>query len=260
MPKTLLIPIASALLALSFSTTFAQQRPLSKLVVAKGETYVAGPDNIILVDTLIMQDRATIKFDPSQYGVLEAKVAYIGQKCLISSKGTNGSKGNRENAGSNGANGGDLTVSVHLAALGSLIIDTSGGDGGRGADGNNGAAGIKDRHETRTVTDPVTKQTTTTTVLVPGQPGTAGSDATMGGSGGNGGNLTLQYSTGGFIPIFNNEAVKKNSIRIHTTGGRQGQSGQPGKGGFQRADGGIKFSEIIPSSEGKIMLINRDAL
>ncbi|PVY43101.1 hypothetical protein [Pontibacter virosus] len=260
MLKTLLLLIACSLLAISSPIAQAQQSHLSKLVIAKGKTYTVSPGNTLLVDTLIMQDKATMKFDPSLYGVLEAKIAYIGQKCVITSKGSDGKKGNREQAGSSGENGGDLTVSIHFAQLGNLIIDTSGGDGGKGADGKHGAAGIQDRYETRTATDPVTKKTTTTTVLVPGRAGTAGSDATMGGSGGHGGNITLQYSTEGFIPIFNNEAVKKNGIRILTTGGRQGQSGQPGKGGFQRADGGIKYAEIIPSSEGKIMLINRDNL
>lgn len=99
--------------------------------------------------------------------------------------------------------------------------------------------------------------TITITDLIPGQPGTDGGNATMGGDGGNGGNVMLLYSAADFIPIFNH-GKHINNIDILHTAGTQGKSGDPGKGGNQRMDGIVEYSEEKQVQDGKLMLVNLD--
>ncbi|PRY16492.1 hypothetical protein CLV24_101338 [Pontibacter ummariensis] len=237
--------------------TLAQQKRLSKLEISKKETFVVGPENVLKVDTLILHDKATLQFAPRQQGVLEAKVAYVGKKCLITSKGKDGEPGKGEQFGTNGENGGDLSLVLGFEKLGSLTIDTRGGNGGDGANGKNGYVGEEPRTETRTVKDSK-GNFKTEVVSVPGKPGTKGSDATMGGSGGSGGNIMFVYSTSGFIPIFNNEQRDRNSIIVLHTAGTNGISGFPGRGGFQSQDGVVRYKEVEPGRDGELMLVNAD--
>jgi len=202
-----------------------------------------------------MQDKATIKFNPQQYGVLEAKVAIIGNKCIISSKGSEGKDGIDLIPGEDGGDGGDLSLVLHFLSLGKLTIDTRGGAGGAGVNGKNGHKGTLERTETKTYTDASGKKQTITTVI-PGEAGTNGTDATQGGNSGNGGNVSLTFSTSGFIPVFNHPKWDRNSIVILHTAGTRGRTGEPGKGGTQRMDGAVVFSEIRDSRDGRVQLIN----
>ncbi|MDX5419773.1 MAG: hypothetical protein LPK09_11205 [Hymenobacteraceae bacterium] len=258
MNKTLLL--ASITLGIINSyTSIAQHTSIPKLEIAKGDTYTVGPENTLYVDTLILHDKATIRFASSQYGVLDVKTAYIGKKCTVTSKGADGSVGKGNRPGQDGKSGGNLTFSIHFEELGSLTIDTRGGKGGDGVNGRNGHEGSPDKHETQTVVDPATGKTRTITVIVPGSPGTDGTNATMGGNGGNGGNIMFVYSTNGFIPIFNNEKANKNSITILHTKGMRGTTGVPGRGGLQRMDGVVLYSEIKPDIDGQIILVNQNS-
>lgn len=157
-----LIAFASLVGATAFSQdAVAQQLP--KLVVKAGEVYTVGEANSLQVDTLVMHDGATIKFSPTTAGQLIAKVAHVGAKCTISSKGADGENGaNGENgrnrhfgnsrtskalglngqngeAGQNGSSAGSVDISIHFASLGSLTIDARGGNGGDGGHGGRGA-------------------------------------------------------------------------------------------------------------------------
>ncbi|MFD2245880.1 hypothetical protein [Pontibacter ruber] len=252
------LAVISTLIAFTFSTQTAsaqQQAYLPKLEVQEKKTYVVGPENILRVDTLVMHDKATIKFSPGRDGILEAKVAIIGSNCVIISRGANGINGKDLNPGGDGEHGGNLDLAIHFDSLGKLTIDTRGGNGGAGANGRNGKPGTQDKTETRTVTDSSGKKQTIT-VTVPGQAGTNGTDATDGGNSGNGGNVRLMYSANNFIPIFNQDKRKTNSIIILNTAGRRGATGKPGKGGYRSVNGVVLYSETTKSQNGQVELIN----
>ena len=243
------------LLFLSFGLS-AQDNRLPKLIVKKGQTYVVGPENTLFVDTLILQDKATIQFATDRQGVLETKVVYVGKDCLITSRGESGKPGKDNKPGTDGEDGGDLSLVLRLKELKSLTIDTRGGNGGKGMNGKSGHPGTPDQYVKRVVKDSK-GNTITITDLIPGQPGKDGGNATMGGGGGNGGNVMLLYSTDGFIPIFNHGRHKNNITILHTAG-TQGKSGEPGKGGNQRMDGIVEYSDVKPATDGELMLVNLD--
>ncbi|MBC5993506.1 hypothetical protein [Pontibacter cellulosilyticus] len=227
-------------------------------MITEKKTYFVGTDNTLKVDTLVMQDRATIQFDPKKFGTLEAKVAFIGDKCLVSSKGADGKRGTKLKQGENGENGGSLSIILNFESLGKLTIDTSGGTGGNGINGQNGKKGIPERKETKTIRD-ANGNPQTIVVVIPGEPGTDGTDATAGGNGGNGGNLMFMYSTNGFIPVFNHANRNSNSIVILQEGGSGGRKGEPGKGGLQSIDGNVKHFTNRQSNDGTLELINLNA-
>lgn len=239
----------------TFMASGQQQRSIPKLVIPKGQTYQVSPGNTLVVDTLIMHDRSIIAFDPTLYGILEARVAYVGDKCVISSSGADGKMGKHLEQGEDGKRGGSLSLVMHFASLGQLTIDTRGGNGGNGANGRNGKLGTQDTYKTRTFSDSkgnvITEQ-----ILVPGIPGTDGTDATQGGNGGSGGNLSFTYSTQGFMPVFNRPDRNANSIIIENAAGRSGDTGEPGKGGYTNMDGTIRVADIKKPLDGYIQLIN----
>lgn len=246
----------TCLLSALYFHTYAQTHSLSRLEIAKGDTYVVGPKNQLFVDTLVMHDKSTIEFDPAQYGVLEAKAVYIGKKCIITSKGENGKDGFRNRQGTDGAHGGSLTLTLYFEELDDLTIDTRGGDGGRGVNGKNGRQGSND-HSTAVTTTDGAGNTVTKTVTTPGERGTPGGNATGGGNGGNGGNLMLVYNTANFIPLFNN-TKGHNSITILHTAGANGAAGIPGVGGIQSQDGVVIHQDKEPKTphHGRVTLVD----
>lgn len=241
---------------LSFHS-YAQTPSLSKLEIAKGDTYVVEPRNQLFVDTLIMHDKATIVFNPALYGVLEAKAAYIGKKCTITSKGKDGKDGTGNKHGEDGTDGGNLTLTLHFEELNDLTIDTRGGDGGKGANGKNGQRGMESTTYKVTTRD-AKGNMVSSIVSHPGTAGTAGGKATEGGSGGNGGNTMLVYSTTGFTPIFNSKRGH-NNITLLYYAGKDGVTGKSGEGGYQSYDGDIVYKEPKPAHDGRIRLINKNA-
>lgn len=98
----------------------AQGKRIPKLIVKKGQTYVVGPENMLFVDTLILEDKATIQFAPDRQGVLEAKAVYVGKDCLVTSRGARGKDGRSNKPGTDGEDGGSLTLTLHLKELKSL--------------------------------------------------------------------------------------------------------------------------------------------
>lgn len=276
-----------AFFLLTATCALAQHTATPKLVLAKGETYTMGPGNTLLVDTLIMHDKSTIVFAPEKQGMLQAKVAIIGDKCTISSRGKDGASSNvgvapqraqerrtvnntgmvlangeTVNAdpmdhGTRGQDGGHLVLVMHFDRLGSLTIDSRGGRGGNGTNGKNGKKGTPDRYETRKVLG-ANGQYITESVLILGIKGTDGSDATAGIAGGNGGNIDLTYSTNNFIPVFNN-VKSKNRISVLHTAGETGRDGIPGLGGQNSIDGRVVHARLVDSKDGELKLTNANA-
>ena len=180
------------------------QQHYSRLQIPTKETWLAMVDSVY-VDTLIMEDKSSIRF--SKASVLIAEQAYIGEKCLLSSAGVDGRQ-----LGESGEPGQNLSLVIVFKGLGSLVIDTQGGDGKSGAKGSAGANGASYQER--------------------GKPGGDG------GNGGNAGALRLFYAADGFQPLFNGEG--KGSIQLRYAGGRSGAGGEGGSGG----------KPIVPSSRG----------
>lgn len=246
-----LLPV---LLLLSSFETFAQTNKYTKLEIKHNEVFEVGLTNMLLADTLIMHDKATIKFSSETAGILQANHAIVGEKCTISSRGANGINSNSKTNGTAGQDGGDLDISLYFAQLGSLTIDTQGGRGGDGKKGRNGASGEAERMEEKEVRGADGK-TSKVIVVIPAKSGTNGSDATTGLNGGNGGDIYLTYSTKNFIPVFNNSKARNSIILIHTAG-NSGKNGEPGKGGVNSTDGKLIQVNRVETTDGQIRLIN----
>lgn len=229
--KNTLLLIALGIL-ISYNS-FAQIKPISKLEIAKGTTYVVDQSNVLVVDTLIMHDKAIIQFANGQQGKLGARIAYIGENCLITAKGADGTNGKAEKPGTqgrvgqpsvktkgaratDGEDGGSLELDMHFMKIGKLTIDTRGGKGGNGA---NGANGIRPMGQSNSEVSSATNLT--------GHPATNGKPGMPGGFGGNGGNVTFKYSTHDFIPNFNQSQNSNNIIILHK-GGENGLAGKSG--------------------------------
>lgn len=171
-------------------------RYYSKLVVGQDVHLIIGTDSIF-IDTLILNNDASLKF--YQNTILEVEHAFIGKRCELNSAGSHGLNGKQPNQlnGEHGQDGKNLILIVNFKALGSLAINTSGGNGGSAANGRSGG------------------------------------DSQNGGDGGNGGtagNLTLIYSHEGFVPIFNS-GDHKHTIELRYFKGEPGNGGLGGKGG-----------------------------
>jgi hypothetical protein len=211
------------------SATLIAQIRVSKLVVAKGETYSMTGSDILVADTLLMKDSSRIVLNPlRKENFIRASVAVFGNNCVIDGNGVNGKAGKKgisgqspigpcQNAtsGRNGARGLDGTSGVNLFLyidqlknIGSLTIRLSGGNGGDGGDGGPGGGGSSG-----------------TTHCFGGNGGNGGS----GGAGGNGGD-------GGVLMLGGKDKIKVrtllgDSLTVQTSGGTFGYGGIAGHGG-----------------------------
>jgi len=246
------------LLTLHSITAFPQNQQVSKLVIEAKEIYEVPTGNVLLVDTLIMHDKATIKFSPETKGILQVNYAIIGKKCIITSKGIDGRDTAFNKPGTQGMDGGDLDITINFSRLKSLIIDTQGGAGGKGLNGKDGKKGTPDRREKQKVKGR-NGQDIITFVHIPGIPGTDGTNATQGHKGGNGGDITLTYSAKTFIPVFNHAKAPHSIILLHTMG-NTGKDGKPGKGGFNSKDGEVIHKEKLEATDGQVKLVNVNGL
>ncbi|GAB3204368.1 hypothetical protein ABID22_003304 [Pontibacter aydingkolensis] len=208
-----LIPAAVLILLLSAPIVKAQQ-VISKLVIREKEVYQVGSDNVLLADTLIMHRKATIHFNHDQPAFMGVNAAFISKNCKVIAKGLDGSLRRTGSSGSDGQNGSLTEINIHFETLGSLTIDTRGGNGDSGEDGVSEIAATS-----KSDGDGTFKST------APVRQAKAGG---AGGRGGDGGNVKLTYSTAGFIPRFN-QYRKQHSIIILQMGGTGGKSGRYGK-------------------------------
>lgn len=222
--------MARALYFLTLCTisSFAQVR-IEKLVIKSNGIYKVAPSDIVVVDTLIMMDSSRIRLnDLKDENYIRARVAIIGNKCVIDGRGMNGKRGLNGNtgatpigpcqngvAGRNGGRGLDGMSGVNLFLYidsmnvkGSLLIDLSGGlgaDGGNGGIGGGGSPGT--RH-------------------CKGGDGGNGGNGGDGGDGGPGGTLSL-----GGMGVLQLRALLGTSLTIYNKGGSFGYGGIAGYGG-----------------------------
>jgi len=167
----------------------------TSLRIPKKKVFVVQTDSLYL-DTLIMEDKSVLTFPQATRFIVEN--AFIGHGCKLSSAGADG-----RSEGDSGADGHTLWMVITFSSLGSLVIDTHGGNGARGSSGSTGGS-------------------VQSGAVVGGGPGGPGGDA------GNAGDLNLFYSARGFIPVFNED--RDQSIRLIYSGGKAGAGGAGGPG------------------------------
>lgn len=208
---------------------FAQIR-IDKLVVKEKETYKLLSTDIIVVDTLIMNDSSIIELNHAKKdNFIHAKhlIAKKGAKIIgVGDKGARGKDGARGTtmdgpcidgtAGGNGTGGGQGENGVnlflyfnHLTISGSLTIDlrgTDGGDGGNGGAGGGGSMGTR--------------------VCVGGNGGLGGNGG-IGGNGGNGGALTISCKN-----CIDLRALLGEQLLVRNYAGFGGVGGDAGGGGL----------------------------
>lgn len=178
------------------------------------------------IDTLIMEKSSKLIFLYSTN--INVGHAVIGKNCTWDARG-------EEHSG----DGRHLYITMNLARLGRLTIDTRGGIGAPGRNGEPGAPGTDG-------------STFGSSAGNGGQGGPGG----PGGKGGDGGNLTLLYRSS-FTPNF--KRGKKNSLVLRNEGGHGGRGGQGGPGGrggapvvrqYEGTKGPVKETNGVWGSQG----------
>lgn len=222
-------PGVVCILSLLFlSPAFAQVR-MEKLIIRTNQSFDLKGSDILVVDTLIMMDSASIILNKDKAdNFIHAKVARIGQACRIIGKGEDGQNGKTGLPGftqdgpcKNGTSGtsGTRGTSAHagvnlylyfteLSIKDKLLIELSGGsggDGGRGGTGGGGSPGTR---------------------LCQGGNGGDGGNGAEGGNGGDGGDLTISCK---LCPDL--RSWLGNKLIVRSFGGNAGLGGDGGYGG-----------------------------
>lgn len=240
------------------SITWAQIR-LNKLVLEPKEKYQILATDIIVVDTLVMNDSSSILLNSSkQDNFIHVKIASFGKGSMIFGQGINGTPGKQgENGltqsapcrnGSLGKNafpgerGKDaISLSLYLTTMkinGSLIIILNGGDGGNGGVGGRGGDGGSG-----------------TRVCSAGDGGNGGNGAD-GGDGGNGGAFSISCKQCSDLHLLMGEKlIVKNYGGFGGVGGEGGSGGQAGLGSLKDGKNGQRGTEGRHASEGKAGLV-----
>jgi hypothetical protein len=229
MKRLLLISVILLLPAL-----LAAQIRVSTLVIKSGESFDLGQSDILVADTLIMQDSSTLILNKlKKENFVRAQVVIFGNHCTIDGRGVNGKPGRDGGAGNtpigpcqpgtpgkNASKGLDGTSGVnlflyldHVTIKGKVIIDLSGGNGGRGGTGGAGGSGSPG------------------TVHCKGGDGANGGNAGQGGNGANGGTLTLSSKRHPNIQEWiGSKILVKNAGGTAGISGRAGYHGSAGLG------------------------------
>lgn len=218
-----------ALIFLLLVTQSWSQIRLSKLVLKPKEVYPIRGTDILVVDTLIMEEGSRILLNKEkEENFIHAKYVVIKKNCLIDGEGQKGEPGKvgidganqpapckdgatgfNASAGTGGKAG--LNLSIYFTRLvveGSVIIDLNGGDGGDGANGGQGGGGGSG------------------TRVCPAGNGGNGGNGGSGGNGGNGGTINLHCKK---CPELHLQLGEK--IMTRNFGGFGGQPGNAGAGG-----------------------------
>ena len=220
-------PLTLGLLALLASGTL---QAAEQLHVKAGQTLTLDDKKSVLVlDSLELDDNSTLIVPSSMPQIqIQASKAIIGQHVRILAVGANGApgqagasqtgqaarcepgaNGGNGSPGNNGSDGVEVNLTLRIAAIGSLAIDTHGGAGGVGGAGGMGQKG----GEFDNCDAP------------PGGEGGRGGD---GGDGGNGGHVRVLYS---LIPGAGLSDGIGNRIQVDASGGKGAAGGTGGKGG-----------------------------
>lgn len=214
---------------ISAMTSFSQVR-MEKLIIRTNEKFELSGSDILVVDTLVMEDSSAILLNRIKAdNFIHAKVALIGKGCSIVGNGLNGTHGDpglqgytvegpckNGTAGRNGSPGTSATHGVNLflyfdklTVKEKLLIELNGGhggDGGRGGIGGGGSPGTR---------------------LCQGGNGGNGGNGAKGGNGGNGGNLTISCKQ---CPDLRSWLGTK--LMVRSFGGNAGLGGEGGLGGL----------------------------
>ncbi len=217
------------ILLLCGCTMLLAQVRMSRLVIAEHEVYQLDSSDIVVADTLIMEDSSRLILNPlKRENYIRASYVVIGNSCVIDGRGIHGKRGRDGTTGAtsigpcqngqpgrNGAKGLDGTSGINLflyidqlKTLGSLTIDLSGGDGGDGGNGGPGGGG-----------SPGTRH-------CDGGDGGNGGHAGAGGNGGNGGVLTLGGKDAKHL-----RSLLSTGLKVFTRAGTFGYGGVLGYGG-----------------------------
>ena len=196
-------------LTLILTSLVGQTQNLDKNYYAKIELSELTKREVVVdslkIDTLLMQRGSKLVFANVTKIIIDH--AFIGNNCQFDASGVDGIAGKSVNPdkipqgskglhGTNGANGKNLSVTIVFEELGSLTINTSGGNGGKGANGFYG-----------------------------------GNGKTFGNAG-NGGNLSLFYFCNGFTPRLEvTPEAKLIHNRLLLLLHKAGKEGAGGKGG-----------------------------
>lgn len=209
------------------SFSYAQLR-YTKLVLEPGQVFSFGQSDILVVDTLIMNDSSGIVLNTLKAeNYLHAKVLVIGKNCFFQGSGREGKSGrngkagissvgpcksgtNGENAGrgEDGTNGIDLLLYLKEITIESpLTVTLDGGKGGNGGlGGEGGSAGSG-------------------TIHCKGGDGGNGGSGGDGGFGGNGGKLIIH----GAAEV---QRIFSGKIKATLRGGQFGKGGRGGYSGY----------------------------
>lgn len=217
------------IIACSSSTA---QIHVEKLIIKAKQKYLFGQSDIVVADTLIMEDSSAIvlnRFKKENY--IHSKLTIIGNHCFIDGSGLNGKSGSAGLTGNSpigpcksGANatpgkvGIDGSAGLNLflylekvVVKSPLLIQLGGGNGGNGGKGGEGGSG------------------TSGTVHCKGGNGGVGGDAGNGGNGGNGGTLTI-HCPSSLKELMDKKFTVKNLGGAFGKGGRGGYPGSAGLG------------------------------
>lgn len=248
-----MVRLVCCLIFLTYSAS-AQIR-LSKLVLKPGEQFQIEGSDILVVDSLIMADSATILLNHDKVdNYIHAKAAIIGKGCTIlgiGAKGTDGKNGSvgieqrspcrqgdpgqNGTMGLNGARGNNVSLYAdYISITGSLTINVNGGDGGDGGDGGQGGGG-----------GPGTR-------VCAGGDGGQGGNGEKGGEGGNGGNVLIQCRYCQDLQLWlGNKIVIKNYGGFGGLGGEAGRGGLAGLGPVRDGRNGSRGSHGAEGENGK---------
>lgn len=230
MMKLSITLIMTLFIALNLKGQVLDKSYYSELKVPDKATYLVDTDSLY-IETLILGDKSTLKFKQDAQLIVER--AFIGEYCMLDASGTPGEHGNvgkidptraqmLDAQGQDGQDGVNLRLVMVFETLGSLTINTSGGEGGNGGEGEYGGSG-----QTYIYKASVAR-------------GTAiyrkGGNGGNGGNGGHGGNISLMYTCKGFVPRISHASKKikqKHAINLNYFGEKGGTGGQGGKGWSQ---------------------------
>jgi len=245
-------------LCLSVLICSAQIR-LNKLVIEAKEKYQILGSDIIVVDTLVMNDSSSIILNSSkQDNFIHAKIASFGRGCTVYGHGVNGTSGKQGENGvtqsapcRNGAPGKNasagergkdaVNLSLYLTVMkinGSLVVNLNGGDGGKGGRGGSGGDGGSG-----------------TRVCQAGDGGSGGNGAD-GGDGGNAGAFSISCKQCPNLHlIIGEKLIVKNYGGLGGVGGDAGSGGQAGLGPLRDGKHGLRGTEGKHASQGKAGLL-----
>ena len=233
-------------LIIAFLISVASLSQQTDFTVAAGaQRTLTAAERTLSLKNLSLGDDCTIIIPASMDGwTVTATDVTIGRNVKIIGAGSNGVSGNSGSNGANGAtcmNGGsgisgtngsagtagkNISLSLRIRKIESLLINVTGGNGGNGGYGGLGGRGGN--------------ATCTCNAGMGGSGGNSG----RGGSGGPGGTVKVLYSS------FGTASVSNSNFIIQNIGGKGGMNGAAGTGGAGGLGGGCSDPKALTRTAG----------